>query len=164
MQLGAKRTDQDRSRPKISKPDETRLAWRPLLSAADGLPAIGRGGPPPPVDAPADQNAQATGGVTDRFQKIAASLRNQNRSDPAHIGGHLAQFVNATSWTVQVREARRNAPDSALVTVYGVVNSPFDQLPQIVVPFEIACSNSDFHISLLSFSVVCKEADGADCQ
>jgi hypothetical protein len=62
-----------------------------------------------------------------------------------NLGRDLAEFVDATSRAVQVRQVDEDPVYAASMAVNSEFDAALDPLLQIFVPNDIACSNSDFH-------------------
>jgi hypothetical protein len=103
------------------------------------------------VNATPDSITEAPRRSIDHSQYVVARLQNSNRLGATQLGGELALLINAAARTVKVGQIGRDAIYAAPVAVDGVFNGSLDLLLQILIPFEMTCSNCKFHRYLLLF-------------
>jgi hypothetical protein len=116
------------------------------LSLADRFAVFWRARSPAAMDTPLDAISESAGRSIHYSQEVIAGLRDRDRSGASHVGGDLASFVDAAARPVQVREVNRDPIHLALVAVNSEPDGSLNLFLKILVPYDVACSNSDFHI------------------
>jgi hypothetical protein len=100
---------------------------------------------PPAVNTPPDAISEAPCGSIDNRGDIDTLLQNDYGLGAPHVGCDVAHFVDAASRAVQVGHRNGDPIYAATVAVNGEFDASMNLLLKILVPHDIARSNSDFH-------------------